>query len=55
MLLQRQRIPRNNDDFDSKKLTHSPRGGAIEKQEVKHMRDFISFRLLVKFVSKVYQ
>lgn len=40
MLLQRQRIPRNNDDFDSKKLTHSPRGGAIKKQEVKHMRDF---------------
>lgn len=38
MLLQRQRIPRNNGDFDSKKLTHSPRGGAIEKQEVKHMR-----------------
>ena len=40
MLQQRQRIPRNNDDFDSKKLTHSPHGGAIEKQEVKHMRNF---------------
>ena len=39
MLLQRQRIPRNNGDFDLK-LTHSPRGGAIEKQEVKHMRGY---------------
>ena len=27
-------IPRNKDGFDSKKSTHSPRGGVIEKQEV---------------------
>ena len=27
-------IPRNKDGFDSKKSTHSPRGGVIKKQEV---------------------